>query len=115
MKRNSAQVSGTIVTPTGTPQLRNDGAETTAPAPPAGGPILLTRKKERPAAGRRLPLDLQPDPAAMEKTPPPVRADGAVAARHGGARRMVRAGPPRQTRQDDWAELDIDAPRRDFW
>src|SRR5580704_11600405 len=79
IQRNSVQVSGTIGTPPGTPQVRNDGV---SPGAAGAAPILLTRKKERPRR-TTLPLELQPDPAALEKTPPPV-ANGTVNAAEGG-------------------------------
>ena len=93
VKRNNAQVSGTIVTPTGTPQIRNDGASPGASGRRRRAPILLTRKKERPRR-TTLPLELQPDPAALEKTPPPVVANGAVEPPvHGGG---TTSGPSRR-------------------
>jgi serine/threonine-protein kinase len=97
-KRNSAQVSGTIHTPTGTPQLRNDEP---SPGAAAGGPILLTRKKERKRT--TLPLELQPDPAADQPTPLPVVE---VAGDHDEWSEPDR--PAGTT--DDWVELDIDTP-----
>jgi len=109
MKRPNAPVSGTIGAPAGTPQARNDG-----PSPGAAGapPILLTRKKERPRR-TTLPLELQADPAAMEKTPPPVlaNASGAVEATQGGHDGHDEwSEPERPENEDDWAELDIDSP-----
>jgi eukaryotic-like serine/threonine-protein kinase len=90
-------VSGTIVTPTGTPQLRND-----EPSPgAAGGPILLTRKKERKRT--TLPLELQADPAADQKTPLPVVE---VSGDHD-----EWSEPDRPAGADaDWVELDLDTP-----
>ncbi len=111
VKRNSAQVSGVIgkpaVTPTGTPQVRNDGASPgAAGAAPGGAPILLTRKKERPRR-TTLPLELQPDPAALEKTPPPVVATGAVEAREGtGDGGHDEWSEPARPDEDDWADLE---------
>ena len=104
VKRTNAQASGMIGTPPGTPQVRNDG-----PSPGAAGapPILLTRKKERPRR-TTLPLELQADPAAMEKTPPPVVASGAVAG--GESAHDEWSEPERPENEADWAELDIDAP-----
>jgi hypothetical protein len=106
-RRNSAQVSGTIHTPTGTPQLRNDGA---SPGAAGSAPILLTRKKER----RRttLPMELAggPDPAEDQKTPPPVTNEAAVAvpvAVNGDHDEW--AEPARPEVEDAWAELDLDA------
>jgi len=107
VKRNSVQVSGTILTPTGTPQVRIDGV---SPGAAGAAPILLTRKKERPRR-TTLPLELQPDPAALEKTPPPV-VNGAVEA----VGEAVERGhdewsePARPENENNWAELDIDAP-----
>jgi serine/threonine protein kinase len=102
-RRNSAQVSGIIHTPPGTPQLRNDGS---SPGGAASAPILLTRKKER----RRttLPMELAggPDPAEDQKTPPPVSKDVAVAV---GGDHDEWAEPARPKIEDAWAELDIDA------
>ncbi len=116
VKRNSAQVSGVIgkpsVTPTGTPQVRNDGVSPgAAGAAPGGAPILLTRKKERPRR-TTLPLELQPDPAALEKTPPPVVATGAVEARvsAGDGGHDEWSEPERPENEVNWADLDIDAP-----
>jgi eukaryotic-like serine/threonine-protein kinase len=105
VKRNSAQVSGTIGAPAGTPQPRNDGAS------PGAAPILLTRKKERPKR-TTLPLELQPDPAALEKTPPPVVKSGPIDAREGAADggHDEWSEPARPDNEADWAELDIDAP-----
>jgi eukaryotic-like serine/threonine-protein kinase len=91
-------VSGTIVTPTGTPQLR---ADEPSPGAAAGGPILLTRKKERKRT--TLPLELQADPAADQKTPLPVVE---VSGDHDEWSEPDR---PVAT-PDDWAELDIDTP-----
>jgi serine/threonine-protein kinase len=107
--RPNAQASGTIGAPTGTPQARNDG-----PSPGAAGapPILLTRKKERPRR-TTLPLELQADPAAMEKTPPPVLANpnGTVQATPSGRDGHDEwSEPDRPENEDDWAELDIDSP-----
>ena len=88
---------------------RNDGA-----SPAAGAaPILLTRKKERPRR-TTLPLELQPDPAALEKTPPPVVTpppivtNSAVEASDGAHDEWSE--PERPDNEADWAELDIDAP-----
>jgi serine/threonine protein kinase len=110
VKRTNAQASGMIGTtpgtPPGTPQIRNDGASPAAGAPGAA-PILLTRKKERPRR-TTLPLELQPDPAAMEKTPPPVVANGVVGASEHGHDEWSE--PARPENEADWAELDIDAP-----
>jgi len=103
VKRNNAQASGTIVTPTGTPQIRNDGV---SPGAASAAPILLTRKKERPRR-TTLPLELQPDPAALEKTPLPV-INGAVHAGNGGHDEWSE--PARPENEVDWADLDIDAP-----
>ena len=111
-QRNSVQVSGIIgklpgkppATPPGTPQVRNDGA---SPGAAGAAPILLTRKKERPRR-TTLPLELQPDPAALEKTPPPVVANGAVQAADDGHDEWSE--PARPENEVDWAELDIDAP-----
>jgi serine/threonine-protein kinase len=109
VKRNSGQVSGTIVTPTATPQVkkdvRNDGV-----SPAGAAPILLTRKKERPRR-TTLPLDLQPDPAALETTPLPL-VNGTVEAA-GGARQGGHdewSEPARPDNENNWGELDIDAP-----
>ncbi|HSY38234.1 MAG TPA: hypothetical protein VLA79_01865, partial [Polyangia bacterium] len=108
VKRNNVQASGTIVTPTGTPQIRNDGA---SPGAAGAAPILLTRKKERPRR-TTLPLELQPDPAALEKTPPPVVATGAVEAGEGtgDGGHDEWSEPARPDNEANWAELDIDAP-----
>src|SRR5450631_1106007 len=111
-QRNSAQVSGMIGkpsgqpsgTPPGTPQVRNDGA---SPGAAGGAPILLTRKKERPRR-TTLPLELQPDPAALEKTPLPVVKNVAVDASNGAHDEWSE--PARPENEADWAELDIDAP-----
>jgi eukaryotic-like serine/threonine-protein kinase len=97
-KRNSLQMSGTIVTPPGTPQVRGDEL---SPGAAAGGPILLTRKKERKRT--TLPLELQADPAADQPTPLPV-----VTAEGGGHDEWSEPDRP-VTGEDDWAELDIDA------
>jgi serine/threonine-protein kinase len=103
-KRTNAQVSGSIGTPPGTPQARNDGP---SPGAAGGPPILLTRKKERPRR-TTLPLELQADPAAMEKTPPPVVASGRVTDSEGAHDEWSE--PERPENEADWAELDIDAP-----
>jgi serine/threonine-protein kinase len=107
-QRNSAQVSGMIGKPSGTPpstpQVRNDGA---SPGAAGGAPILLTRKKERPRR-TTLPLELQPDPAALEKTPLPVVKNVAVDASNGAHDEWSE--PARPENEADWAELDIDAP-----
>jgi serine/threonine protein kinase len=112
-KRNSGQASGTIVPPTATPQLRTDGA---SPGAAAAAPILLTRKKERPRR-TTLPLELQPDPAALEKTPPPVVLEKtpppvvtAGAVDNGAESHDEWSEPARPDNEADWAELDIDAP-----
>jgi serine/threonine protein kinase len=97
MKRTNAQTSGTIGTP---PDGPNPGAAGAAP-------ILLTRKKERPRR-TTLPLELQSDPAAMEKTPPPVVTKEAVNANRGGHDEWSE--PARPENEADWADLDIDAP-----
>jgi hypothetical protein len=55
-----------------------------------------------------LPLELQPDPAALEKTPPPVVANDAVQAGDSGHDEWSE--PARPENEADWAELDIDAP-----
>ncbi len=104
VKRTNAQVAGTIVPPAGTPQVRNDGP---SPGAAGGPPILLTRKKERPRR-TTLPLELQADPAAMEKTPPPIVANGSADGDHGGHDEWSE--PARPDNEGDWAELDIDAP-----
>jgi serine/threonine protein kinase len=112
VQRNSVQVSGVIgkpiVTPTGTPQIRNDGV---SPGAAGAAPILLTRKKERPRR-TTLPLELQPDPAALEKTPPPVVANAAVETRDttGDGGHDEWSEPARPDNEVDWAELDLDAP-----
>jgi hypothetical protein len=72
---------------------------------------LLTRKKERPRR-TTLPLELQPDPAALEKTPPPVVTSAAGDAGHGGHDdgHDEWSEPERPDNEADWADLDIDAP-----
>jgi eukaryotic-like serine/threonine-protein kinase len=97
--RQSAQVSGMIHTPPGTPQLRNDGP---SPGAAGGGPIQLTRKKERKRT--TLPLELQPDPAADQQTPAPVL--NTAAGNHDEWSEPERPA----SSEDDWVELDIDAP-----
>jgi serine/threonine-protein kinase len=97
--RQSAQVSGTITTPPPTPQLRNDGP---SPGAAASGTILLTRKKERKRT--TLPLELQPDPAADQPTPLPVVNTAAGDHDEWSEPERPAAG------EDNWAELDIDAP-----
>ena len=89
--------------PPGTPEVRNGPS----PAAAGGSPIFLTRKKERPRR-TTLPLELQADPAAMEKTPPPVVGNGVVAGSQGGHDEWSE--PARPENEADWAELDIDAP-----
>jgi serine/threonine protein kinase len=103
-QRNNAQAAGTIVAPSGTPQARNDGA---SPGAAGSAPILLTRKKERKRT--TLPLELQPDPAALEKTPPPV-TNGAVGATGGAHDEWSEPARPENENENNWAELDIDAP-----
>jgi serine/threonine protein kinase len=102
-KRNSVQISGTILTPPETPQLRNDGG---SPGAAGSAPILLTRKKER----RRITLPMElggaADPAEDQKTPPPVAKETAVAAT---GDHDEWAEPARPEVEDAWAELDIDA------
>ena len=73
--------------------------------------ILLTRKKERPRR-TTLPLELQPDPAALEKTPPPVVTNAGVEAREGtgDGGHDEWSEPARPDNEVDWADLDIDAP-----
>jgi serine/threonine protein kinase len=107
VKRTHAQASGTIGTPPGTPQVPRD-AQSDGAGPAGGTPILLTRKKERPRR-TTLPLELQADPTALEKTPPPVVAHGAV---DGGSKggHDEWSEPARPENEADWAELDIDAP-----
>jgi serine/threonine-protein kinase len=114
------QVAGTILTPTGTPQLRNDGTSPGAAGAgspgAAGGPILLTRRKERKRT--TLPMELGRGDPADQKTPPPVALKpvvtpppvaGVPAAAAGGHDEWSE--PERvETDEGEWMELDIDAP-----
>jgi serine/threonine-protein kinase len=109
-KRNSVQVSGTIVTPTGTPQLRNDGTSPGAAA--AGGPILLTRRKERKRITLPMELPIAGANAVDQVTPPPVVNGGETSGRQDAAGTHDEwSEPARPSSADvDWADLDIDAP-----
>ena len=119
VQRNSVQVSGVIGKPPSTPQARNDARNDGASPAAGAAPILLTRKKERPRR-TTLPLELQPDPAALEKTPPPVAVNSDAEAARGGHQGGQESGqeaghdewsePERPDNEVDWAELDIDAP-----
>ncbi|HLK91130.1 MAG TPA: serine/threonine-protein kinase [Polyangia bacterium] len=130
------QVSGTIHTPPAVPQLRNDGTSPGA----AGGPILLTRRKERkepppnppanppanpPNERKRttLPMELPIAGAFAEDqvTPPPVvtspqssgpqlGGSGPLTAGHDEWSEPALPSNDSDTDDDDWAELDIDAP-----
>ena len=111
----SNQVSGTILTPPGTPQLRPDPNPSSAPgaASPPSGPILLTRRKER---RKTLPMELLSVGDPNQVTPPPVakqppQEQGARAAR------AVRGGhdewsepalPTADENEPPWTELDLD-------
>jgi len=101
----SNQVSGTILTPPGTPQLRSD-----EPSPGAGSvPILLTRRKGR---RKTLPMELRP----LEETPQPAAgaapnqpADLAARAGHTGHDEWSEpARPPAEESEGAWADLDLD-------
>jgi len=132
----SNQVSGTILTPPGTPQLRTDPnpasapsaargpsnpanpANASNPANPAnpanpGNPILLTRRKER---RKTLPMELlsvgdpnQVTPPPVAKQPPPDQ--GGLAARSGRGGHDEWSEPALPTADENeapWAELDLD-------
>ncbi|HVV53289.1 MAG TPA: serine/threonine-protein kinase [Polyangia bacterium] len=106
--RGTAQVSGTIHTPPGTPQLRHDGTSPGA----AAGPILLTRRKERKRTTLPMEMPIAGANADDQATPPPVlkpaessgpQLDGA----------HDEWSEPALRSSDDWTDLDIDADAPD--
>jgi serine/threonine protein kinase len=104
----SKEVSGTILTPPGTPQLRSDQT-----SPGAGSaPILLTRRKGR---RKTLPMDLRPVGEVAQATPgavpgPSAEADG-QSGRDGHDEWSEPAMPEADEEEGAWADLDLgDAP-----
>ncbi|HEY5089217.1 MAG TPA: serine/threonine-protein kinase [Polyangia bacterium] len=106
----SNQISGTILTPPGTPQLRSDG---TSPGAAGSSPILLTRRKER---RKTLPMELRPleDPSAARSDgnnlgAAPVHPGHDGHGGHGGHDEWSEpALPPVEETEGAWAELDLD-------
>jgi serine/threonine protein kinase len=96
----SKQVSGTITTPPGTPQLRTD---TTNPGA-GGAPILLTRRK-----GRRKTLPMELRPLEADAVTPPAGHDLAAAQPHAGHDEWSEPPmPPAEEAEAAWADLDLD-------
>jgi serine/threonine protein kinase len=104
----SRPVEGDTFTPPGTPTLRPEGPSPTAPAAGTpGGPILLTKRKER---KRTLPMDIginaeSPPPAA------PAPTNAAVTGVPGPAdpesAEWMEADEEEET--GEWSDIDIDA------
>jgi len=97
-RRDGGQTSGTIHTPPGTPQLRHDGI---SPGAAGSAPILLTRRKERKRTTLPMELPIASASAEDQPTPPPVVA---------GHDEWSEPALPSTDSDDDWADLDIDAP-----
>ena len=109
----SKQISGTILTPPGTPQLRLEPNTPGAPDSAPSGPILLTRRKER---RKTLPMEVlsvgdpnQVTPAPIAKQPP--TDQGGLAARNGRGGHdewSEPAIPAINENEAPWVELDLD-------
>jgi eukaryotic-like serine/threonine-protein kinase len=101
----SNQVSGTILTPPGTPQLRSD--ETSSGA--GSAPILLTRRKGR---RKTLPMDLRPVEGTAQAAAgavPDRETDLAARAGHDGHDEWSEpAMPPAGGTEGAWDDLDLD-------
>jgi eukaryotic-like serine/threonine-protein kinase len=97
-RRDAGQTTGTIHTPPGTPQLRQDGI---SPGAAGSAPILLTRRKERKRTTLPMELPIASASAEDQPTPPPVVA---------GHDEWSEPALPSTDSDDDWADLDIDAP-----
>jgi serine/threonine protein kinase len=105
----SGSVSGTILTPPGTPQLRADAAN----PGPGSAPILLTRRKER---RKTLPMEMRPVAETMGPTAAP--AGAAQARAPAGESNDAAASeshdewsePPVDETSGAWSDLDLDAP-----
>jgi serine/threonine-protein kinase len=104
----SSQISGTILTPPGTPQLRSDEL-----SPSSGSaPILLTRRKGR---RKTLPMELrtigqagQAEPAAQGAVPGVESDLDTPAGPHGHDEWSEPALPPADETEGAWADLELD-------